>query len=352
MADYSFWALGESYISVSGGEQLDGVTQGDGSHLVGETITLNDNAWEQIFVSDGGSDINFDDNDGNQRLDGTQSFDGVTYSNNTRIEAEYEFTLRDPNTGLTYRVLSVNFATTSPSYGTIEGLAFVDEFPPIGVALDVISAREGPSGGSAVPEGEIAAPPCFTPGTQIRTPEKDRAVETLQVGDLVETLDHGPQPIRWIGTCTVSPMRMRLQASFRPVRIRKNAFGPGRPCRDMLVSQQHRIFLQDWRTELLFGEAEMLVAAVHLVNDRTVTLAPAVAGTTYIHLQFDRHEILFSDGLPSESLNPGLHGLRSLPEASRTELASLFPELDLTRSTPLAPARTIARRWEAGLLRN
>ncbi|MGR3713818.1 MAG: hypothetical protein ACU0A6_11950 [Shimia sp.] len=115
MANYSFWALGESHVSLSGGEQLDGVTQGDGSHLVGETITLNSNSWEQIDVRDAGSDSNFDDNDGNQRLDGAQSFDGVSYGNNTRIEAEYEFVLEDPNTGLTYRVLSVNIRNSSPA---------------------------------------------------------------------------------------------------------------------------------------------------------------------------------------------------------------------------------------------
>ncbi len=119
MANYSFWALGESHVTVSGGGQLDGVTQGDGSHLVGRTITLTDNAWEEIDVRDRGSDRNFDDNDGNQRLRGSQTFDGVTYSNNTRIEAEYEFVLLDPSTGQTYRVLSVNFNNSSPSYGTI-----------------------------------------------------------------------------------------------------------------------------------------------------------------------------------------------------------------------------------------
>lgn len=40
---------------------------------------------------------------------------------------------------------------------------------------------------------------CFTAGTMIATPDGERAIETLKVGDLVETLDNGPQAIRWIG---------------------------------------------------------------------------------------------------------------------------------------------------------
>ncbi|MCW8843902.1 MAG: Hint domain-containing protein, partial [Rhodobacteraceae bacterium] len=299
MANYSFWALGESYITVSGGVTLDGVTQGDGSHLVGKTITLNDNAWEEIAVKDGGSDTNFDDTDSNQRLDGGQNFDGVSYSHNTKIEAEYEILLQDPATGLTYRALAVNVNNSSPAYGTVEGLAFIDEFPPIGVTLNVVSAKEGPSGGSAVDNTEIAAPPCFTPGTLILTLDGARAVETLEVGDLVVTRDRGAQAIRWIGRCAVSQARMRAEPQFRPVRIRAGALGAGAPERDMLVSQQHRILISGWRAELCTGEAEVLVAAAHLVDDAAVQIARDVHETVYIHLQFDHHEIVVSDGLES-----------------------------------------------------
>lgn len=350
MANYSFWALGESHITVSGGVSLDGITQGDGSHLVGKTITLEASAWEEIAVKDGGSDTNFDDSDGNQRLDGTQSFDGISYGHNTRIEAEYEILLQDPATGLTYRALAVNVNNSSPAYGTVEGLAFVDEFPPVGVELTVISAKEGPSGGSAVDNTELAAPPCFTPGTRILTPEGARAVETLEVGDMVLTRDRGAQEIRWIGRCPVARGRMQSEPQFRPVRIRAGAFGERVPERDMLVSQQHRILIRGWRAELFMGAEEVLVAAVHLVNGETVQIARDVEMTEYIHLQFDHHEIVVSDGLETESLNPGPISLSTIPDESRQELAALFPEIDLGRQAALSSARMMAKRHEAALL--
>lgn len=344
MADYSFWALGESHVTVSGGEQLDGVTQGDGSHLVGETITLNDNAWEQIHVRDGGSDTNFDDNDGNQRLDGTQTFDGVSYSNNTRIEAEYEFVLQDPATGLTYRVLAVNFNNSSPAYGTVEGLAFVDEFPPVGVTLNVISAQEGPRGGSAVDQGNIAAPPSFTPGTRIRMKRGEKRVEDIVVGDEVMTLDRGPQTVRWVGRVEVDAEVLRANPEFQPILIRKGALGVMMPERDMMVSPQHRILLGGWRAELICGEPQVLAAAAHLVDGDGVRVAEGLRSVTYVHLQLDQHEILLSDGVPTESLNPGAAAMAALPEQSQAELQALFPELE--RQGGLATARPLAYRRE------
>lgn len=85
MPTYDLWILGESSISVSGGKTLDGITQGDGSHLIGETITLNAPNWEKVQIDD--DDAVFADNDGSQRLAGAQTIDGVNYAGNTKVEA-------------------------------------------------------------------------------------------------------------------------------------------------------------------------------------------------------------------------------------------------------------------------
>ena len=46
MPDYSIYVLDEADITLSS-SQLDGVTQGDGSHLVGVTLTLNSPAFTE-----------------------------------------------------------------------------------------------------------------------------------------------------------------------------------------------------------------------------------------------------------------------------------------------------------------
>ena len=226
MANFSIWMLEESNITVSGGKSLGGISQGDGTHLVGETLRLNARDWLETFVRDNGSDSNFDDNDNSQRLDGNQTIDGVDYNEGARVEAEYRLTVRDPD-GNTYDLLgyNVNEPGQSPSYGTVEGLVFVDGFPPIGVDLEVVEAFEGPGdfGQAAVGSGDLASPPCFTPGTLILTDRGYVAVEDLRVGDAVRTRDAGVQRLagwaRWRclpPICATAPSFSRCASGQMP----------------------------------------------------------------------------------------------------------------------------------------
>ena len=47
--------------------------------------------------------------------------------------------------------------------------------------------------------GLVANLLCFALGTWITTPNGQIPIEELAAGDMVVTMDHGPQPIRWIG---------------------------------------------------------------------------------------------------------------------------------------------------------
>jgi hypothetical protein len=170
--------------------------------------------------------------------------------------------------------------------------------------------------------------PCFTPGTLILTPDGERAVEDLRPGDLVETRDHGAQPIRWIGDRSVTALEARRWPQLAPVRIARGALGPDLPGRDLIVSPQHRILAAGPRAELYFGEDEVLVAAIHMVGQPGITRLPAQP-VRYLHLLFDRHEIVCSNGLWTESFQPGDRTLAGLGDAQRAELALLFPGLDV-----------------------
>lgn len=349
---YTIYMLEAQNITVSGGGSLSGVTQGAGSHLLGRTITLNTNDWLATQIND--DDANFDDNDGSgQTLAGSQTIGGVTYTGN-RVEAEYKLVLRDPATGDTWTVIGYNVNNSSPSYGTIEGLAFiggVGGFPPRGIALEVISAQEGPGAGGqpATAATDYATPPCFTPSTRIDTPAGPRTVEALRPGDLVLTRDHGAQPLRWTGRVRLSPAELAAAPRFRPVRIAAGAFGPGLPERPLTVSPQHRMLVEGPRCELLFGAAEVLVAALHLAGQPGVAVDPAPGGVTYLHLMFDRHEIIRAEGAWTESLHAGALDRLHFAPAARAELLALFPELAAARPRG-ALARPALRAWEARLL--
>lgn len=320
MPDYLLYTLPESEITITGG-QLSGVSQGDGSHLDGLTIVLETNNFQTVLVTD--NDANFQDNDGNQTLTNAITYDGTPHAAGRRVEAEYTLTLEDPD-GNTYTVIGFNIVGTGGGnpYGSVEGLAFVDELPPIGVDLTVLNSSEGP-GGSTTPFADYFTPPCFVSGTLIDTPLGARRVEDLVAGDLVNTLDHGAQALVWVGSRHITPQGLAAAPFLCPITLTHNG-------QTLSVSPQHRILMAGWQAELLCGE-EVLVAAKHLVASgraRVLTAAECgPQGVTYWHLMFEQHEIVVANGFQSESFCPGPEVMKDMPEAME-EFMQLFPGFD------------------------
>ncbi len=324
MPDFDIFALGESELTVSGGQQLDGVNQGDGSHLTGLQITLNSSSWQPLAISDS-NDSDFRDNDGNQTLNGAQTFDGVTYADGTRIEAEYGLVLTDGTN--TWTVVGVNVNNSSPAFGTIEGLAFIGGpggFPPQGVPLTVQSAFEGPN--FDVPE--YATPICVVTGTLVQTPKGAVPVETLQDGDLVLTRDDGYQKLQWIGSSD-----MPAHGAMAPVEIRAGVMGNSRA---LTVSQQHRVLIEGWPAELFCGSKDVLVPAVKLINGSDVRLREGGI-VRYFHLLFKSHQLILTEGIWTESLFPGAKALQHIGAAARADLQQKCPDLDFETSDFVAP---------------
>ncbi|MEM1079664.1 MAG: Hint domain-containing protein [Pseudomonadota bacterium] len=343
---YKIYALEESHITIVGG-QLSGGNQGNGKHLVGKEITLDTSDWMPISISD--NDDHFADSDGSQRLSDPLDFNGRSYSGNQKVEAEYTLQVTDGTDTYTVIGFNINEPGAKNAYGTVEGLAFIDKFPPVGTPLKVVSASEGP-GKSAQHHETYAQPPCFTAGTLIETPEGHVPVETLREGDAVLTRDAGVQIIRWAGAAHIDSARLAGNARFRPVLIRAGAFAPGLPARDMQVSRQHRVLMEDWRADLLFGSTEVLAAAVHLVNDDTVQHVYDLSPVTYYHFMFDAHQIVRADGIWAESLRPGPAVVSTLGRAAQEELFEIFPELREAEEAPFPAARPLLRDWETAVL--
>jgi hypothetical protein len=184
--------------------------------------------------------------------------------------------------------------------------------------------------------------PCFVAGTLIETAQGKMPVEVLEADDLILTRDQGYQPLRWIGQRDVD-----ATGKMAPVEIAENTFGDHGVLR---VSPLHRILIQNEMAEFLFGETEVLVAAKELVNDHSVRVREG--GTvTYVHLLFDRHQIVISNGLESESFLPGGQINNLFEEEAVAEICALFPNLDPETGEGYSKsARRILRKYEAELL--
>ena len=191
---------------------------------------------------------------------------------------------------------------------------------------------------------------CFTPGTTIATRRGEIPVQQIKVGDLVVTRDNGMQPVRWVGRRNLGRDNLLRTPGFNPVRIKAGAFGEGVPQRDMMVSPNHRMLVASETAEVMFSEREVLVAAKHLVGlDGIETITPD--RVSYIHMLFDNHEVVFADGTWAESFQPGAHSMAGIQSDQRSEILSLFPELDAADGmSNFVAARRSLRAHEAQLL--
>ena len=180
---------------------------------------------------------------------------------------------------------------------------------------------------------------CFAAGTFIKTQTGERPIEDLTAGDLVLTMDHGYQPIRWIGSS-----KRPATGDMAPILIRKGALGNDR---DLRVSPQHRMLLQGWQAELLFGEHEVLATAKSLVNDHSIIRVEG-GEVEYFHMLFDTHEIVYAEGAPSESFHPGEQGWKGLDQATRDEILSLFPELAEGNFESYGPSARMSLKHKEG----
>jgi hypothetical protein len=85
---------------------------------------------------------------------------------------------------------------------------------------------------------------CFLEGTQILSHNGEVRVEDVKIGDLVLTSDQRLAPVRWIGRNTVS-RRFADPLRVLPIRIKAGALGDNVPSRDLLVSPDHALCIND-----------------------------------------------------------------------------------------------------------
>ena len=130
---------------------------------------------------------------------------------------------------------------------------------------------------------------CYAAGTRILTPRGEIAIERLRAGDLVQTISGRAQPIDWIGHRRVDFRRHPNRDRVLPVRIAAHAFGPDRPRRELLLSPDHAVFVED-----------VLIPIRHLINGTTVAQITRQA-ITYYHIELPRHDVLLANGMPAES---------------------------------------------------
>ncbi len=189
---------------------------------------------------------------------------------------------------------------------------------------------------------------CFAKGTLIMTPTGEVAVEMLKKSDLVETLDGPAQPIQMI-------VHRKLDfahdnEAYKPIEFKPGSLGPELPRRTLCVSPQHRILITSAAPNTAQSTVGQLVAAKGLLHHRGIRQKNGCKAVEYFHLVFERHEVIYSEGVATESFYPGPAAVGTMDKAARRELLSIFPELSQINHEPVGSARQLVGAGKAGRL--
>jgi len=154
----------------------------------------------------------------------------------------------------------------------------------------------------------------------------------LSEGDHVVLYDGSTAPVLRVFERCVSAEMLQLFPKLLPVRITAGALGDGLPKRDLLVSRQHRMLVRSKISERMFG-SEVLIPAIKLTALPGI-FEEVVDTVTYHHVLFDSHQVILAEGAPTESLYTGSEALKMVSPAARTEILTLFPELQTESYAP------------------
>ena len=228
-------------------------------------------------------------------------------------------------------------------------LMFLDEIPPRNCDLWVVNHTLGVVAANQMAH-ENGGVICFTPGTRIRTPDGLVLIEDLREGDRVQTKDNGAQEIMWKGSRRMTGARMFAMPHLRPIRIKAGALGVERPDEELLVSPSHRMLIQGKEAMALFNTPEILVAAKDLINGKTIAVDLKVTEVTYIHMLLPNHQVLWANGVETESFHPANATLSALDDADRARLLAQFPNLEFDPHTYGSYARRNLSATEAAIM--
>ncbi|MFT6024077.1 MAG: Ca2+-binding RTX toxin-like protein [Ascidiaceihabitans sp.] len=362
---------GDGNDSIDGGRNSDVVNGGDGNDTIlggNGADVLNGDAGDDVI--DGGTgDDTLNGGDGNDLITGAtgddvidggtgnDTIDGGNGGADTMSGGDDEDLFINVNAGEvvdggegvtdTSDFDTLDLTGSAPSNGSLN-IVYDPSNPENGV-VNYFDANGDDAGQLEFSNIENVIP-CFTPGTLIATASGERKVEDLNVGDRIITRDNGIQEIRWVGAREMTGAELEMATHLKPVLIRQGALGGGLPERDMMVSPNHRVLVANDKTALYFEDREVLVAAKFLTGLDGVDVVN-VSGTTYIHVMFDAHEVILSDGTWTESFQPGDQTLASIGDAQRAEILELFPELASRAGIEsYAAARRSLKKHEAALL--
>ena len=180
---------------------------------------------------------------------------------------------------------------------------------------------------------------CFVAGTQIRTPQGERAIETLQPGDLISTAN-GVKPVKFVSRNT-RHFNELLAVGKSPIRVAASAFGAAGPTADLLMSPSHALCLEG-----------TLIEAAALLDHAGVSRVDEWQSQqlTYFNIELEQHELIWANGALTESYFSSYrsNGFSRQSWDNFDEYRALYGDGELMQELPM-PRIAFSRQLPAAL---
>lgn len=124
-------------------------------------------------------------------------------------------------------------------------------------------------------------------GLQINTSDGALPVEFLSAGDRIVTRNGGMTQLLGIAATT---------KATRGVKFTAGSLGDGMPEADVVLPADQPVLIRGWRARVLFGQAQAMCAAGHLVDGEFIQDA-GPRRMVLFRLEFDRPRIFYGSGI-------------------------------------------------------
>lgn len=169
-------------------------------------------------------------------------------------------------------------------------------------------------------------------GSLISTTQGEVAIEDLRPGMEVVTLEHGPQPVLWIGSMTHMP---DPNGTRFLTRVTADRFAVGAPPLDLLCGPGARLLHRPGSMRSAIDQKPVYTPLRDFVDgDSVIAIAPRMAIDTY-HIALRRHATVKIGGLDLETFHPGMTVLDQMGVNTRDLFVSMFPHI--RRATDFGP---------------
>ncbi len=179
----------------------------------------------------------------------------------------------------------------------------------------------------------------FAHGTVIQAEHAPIAVEDIQPGDKLRTLQGDNAEVLWIGSSTIAPNETGRETPL--MRVMPDSFGMGRPSAFVTFGPAARLLQTPHHLRATQTDTPMLSHMSEFADGTNVIEVSPPAPIRLFHVCLDRHAVINAGGLAMESFHPDLALAQNLPQSVCDLFLSMFPRIDaLTDFGPLAYTRT------------